>query len=205
MTEKHAGLPVSGYREQPQLTIDVVNRNKANEERQLRLLEIDAKAGDCDGRWLAIAKTHLEQAFMAWNRAIFKPGRAELPEDAKIENGPGADVVEAARRCHEANRAICATFGHAAQKPWEEAEPWQRESAIKGVLFALANPDASPEQQHEAWAADKRANGWRYGETKDAEAKTHPCLVPYAELPADQRVKDGVFRAIVSTMTARAA
>ncbi len=31
-----------------------------------------------DQRWLAIGRAHLEQAFMAINRAIFKPGRVEL-------------------------------------------------------------------------------------------------------------------------------
>lgn len=80
----HAGLPVAGYKPQSNLKVDLVNRNKAHEERQLRLMEIDKEAGDVDGRWMALAKTHLEQAFMAWNRAIFQPGRVELPEDTPI-------------------------------------------------------------------------------------------------------------------------
>ena len=81
---KHKGLPVAGYQAQSDLLIDLVNRNKANEERQLRLMEIDLKAAEApvDPRWMAIAKTHLEQAFMAWNRAIFQPRRIGLPEDA---------------------------------------------------------------------------------------------------------------------------
>jgi hypothetical protein len=48
--------------------------------------------------------------------------------------------------------------------------------------------------------ADKVAAGWHYGEVKDAEAKTHPCMVAYEELPFEQRVKDHVFRAIVSAL-----
>lgn len=83
----HAGLPVSGYKTQSSLNVDLVNRNKANEERQLRLMEIDKEAGGVDGRWLALAKTHLEQAFMAWNRAIFQPERVTLPEDAPSAAG----------------------------------------------------------------------------------------------------------------------
>lgn len=79
------GLPVSGYKPQSDLNVDLVNRNKANEERQLRLMEIDKEAGDVDGRWLALAKTHMEQAFMAWNRAIFQPGRVSLPEDVPTQ------------------------------------------------------------------------------------------------------------------------
>lgn len=102
--------------------------------------------------------------------------------------------------CHEVNRALCEVFGDNSQKPWAEAEEWQRESAIKGVQFALDNPTAPPSAQHEAWLTDKERAGWRYGEVKDAEAKTHPCMVPYADLPADQRLKDVLFKDIVNTL-----
>ena len=111
------------------------------------------------------------------------------------------DVLSIAKVCHEANRAICEAAGDHSQKPWADAEPWQRESALVGVLFARDNPDAPASAQHDAWMADKIADGWVYGETKDAEAKTHPCIVPYDDLPFDQRVKDHVFRAIVTVLS----
>jgi hypothetical protein len=57
-----------------------VNTNKEAEERLLRVL--DAMQGDwSDMRWVAIARTHFEQGFMALNRAIFRPVRIKLPED----------------------------------------------------------------------------------------------------------------------------
>ncbi len=105
-------------------------------------------------------------------------------------------VVTVARICHEANRAICEAFGDESQLPWDDAAEWQRESAIRVVLFARDNPQATPADQHEAWYAHKRADGWVFGPVKDAVAKTHPCLVPYDRLPPEQRVKDHVFRAI---------
>jgi len=110
-------------------------------------------------------------------------------------------IQEIARVCHEANKAICEAFGDVSQKPWNAAEQWQRDSAIKGVLFAFENPQATPADQHEAWAKDKLADGWVHGPVKDVEARTHPCLVPYADLPPEQRVKDMVFRAIVRALT----
>ena len=110
------------------------------------------------------------------------------------------NATEIAMVCHEANRAYCFTIGDNSQKPWDEAEEWQKESAIKGVEFALANPLANPIDQHESWYQEKLAAGWKYGPTKDPEQKTHPCMVTYAELPEEQRKKDALFQAIVNAL-----
>ena len=45
------------------------------------------------------------------------------------------------------------------------------------------------------------ADGWVYGAEKNAELKTHPCLVPYGDLPVEQRVKDELFTAIVKAVS----
>ena len=104
--------------------------------------------------------------------------------------------------CHETNRAYCEAMGDLSQKPWSEAEQWQKSSAEAGVQFAMQNPDASVDAQHNAWCADKLAAGWKYGPVKDADKREHPCLVAYAELPVAQRRKDLLFRAVVWAMTA---
>lgn len=80
MTE-HNPLPVSGYTSQAAEKVELVNANKVLEERVLRRLDDLAKRLDVDPRWLAVGKTHLELAFMAVNRAIFKPVRVDLPTD----------------------------------------------------------------------------------------------------------------------------
>jgi hypothetical protein len=103
--------------------------------------------------------------------------------------------------CHEANRAYCRTVGDTSQLPWNEAPDWQKESAVKGVKFALENPNAAPSDSHESWLAEKRATGWKYGPVKDAEKKEHPCFVPYEELPVDQRRKDRLFLAVVRALS----
>jgi RyR domain len=110
------------------------------------------------------------------------------------------DPAEIARVCHEANRALQHVNGEPDPSPaWDDAPEWQRESAAEGVEKAQAG--ATPEQLHESWCQFKLADGWRHGETKDAGAKTHPCLVPYAELPEGQRRKDALFHAIVEAMS----
>lgn len=105
-----------------------------------------------------------------------------------------------ARACHEANKVWCERNNDFSQKHWIDAEDWQRESAVKGVEFRLNNPDAGEDAQHNAWMADKVKDGWVYGETKDAAVKTHPCIVPFHELPEFQQKKDKLFCAIVDAL-----
>ena len=78
---KHDGLPVAGYQPQSQENVALVNANKALEERALRQLDAMSDATRFDLRWVAIARTAIEQGFMAMNRAVFKPARIKLPED----------------------------------------------------------------------------------------------------------------------------
>lgn len=114
---------------------------------------------------------------------------------------PLLEPAEIARIAHELNRAYCLALGDLSQLPWDEAPEWQRESVLAGVMLHLSNPDAGPEASHEAWKAHQLAKGWQYGPAKDVEAKTHPCLVPFAELPVEQQAKDFLFRAIVHALS----
>jgi hypothetical protein len=75
------GLPVAGYTAQTDERVALVNANKRLEECVLRALDLVQANPDFDQRWLAIARTNIEQGFMAFNRAIFLPERVKLPED----------------------------------------------------------------------------------------------------------------------------
>jgi len=58
-------------------------------------------------------------------------------------------------------------------------------------------------REHERWMAEKQRTGWRHGAVKDANAKMHPCLVPYAELPEPEKEKDrNTVRAIPKFLAA---
>lgn len=111
-------------------------------------------------------------------------------EDEKREDR----LVEAiAVACHQQNRAWCLSIGDDSQPLWLDAPKWQTDSAIDGVRKALKNP--SPSASHESWLAHKTAAGWVYGEKKDPDASppTHPCMVPYDQLPPEQKRKDHLF------------
>lgn len=133
----------------------------------------------------------------------YLPAIAPQPVAAPSVEAPGThtDDEHIARVCHEVNRAYCASIGDNSQPAWADAPEWQRESAINGVKFTIANPDALPSASHDSWSAEKVAAGWVYGPVKDPEAKQHPCLVPYDELPVEQRTKDYLFQAVVRSLT----
>jgi len=105
-------------------------------------------------------------------------------------------LIEAcARAAHETNRAYCLALGDTSHAPWDIAPEWQRESCRNGVRGALDGN--TPKQSHESWTREKLAAGWAWGPAKDPEGKRHPCLVPYDDLPPEQRAKDAIFVGVV--------
>lgn len=81
--------------------------------------------------------------------------------------------------------------------PWSEREEAFREQFLK-VIERQCGPQRSrsPEELHGSWMQAYFAMGWAYGEVYNREAKTHPDLVPYADLGQLERDKDAVFVAL---------
>ena len=50
--------------------------------------------------------------------------------------------------------------------------------------------------------ASRIAEGWVWGPVKDFDKKTHPCLIPYSELPLEQQRKDAIFQGVVRGVAA---
>ncbi|MEI7510111.1 MAG: RyR domain-containing protein, partial [Flavobacterium sp.] len=117
-------------------------------------------------------------------------GMSELLEQTHF---PISHEEAIARVCHATNKSWCEMNGDFTQKDWNDAEDWQKQSAIKGVEFRLNNPDAGHDAQHNSWMAEKLQQGWVYGEVKNAEKKTHPCIVSFEKLPLFQQKKDALF------------
>jgi hypothetical protein len=109
-------------------------------------------------------------------------------------------LYEIARVAHEINRAYCLALGDDSQVAWELSPSWQVESAINGVIFHLENPNAGPDASHNNWMKEKLENGWRLGHVKDENEKTHPCILPFEDLPKEQQAKDHLFRQVVHSL-----
>ncbi len=111
-------------------------------------------------------------------------------------------TIEIAHCVHEANRALQIeqadpTIPVSAR--WEDLDQETKDSAVDGVHAVQAG--ATPEQSHENWSQFKIAHGWTRGPVKDEVKKEHPLLVPYADLPESQQIKDSLFGAIVKALS----
>lgn len=81
--------------------------------------------------------------------------------------------------------------------PWaERKEPFRVQ--FLAVVARQCGPGrfSSPEELHESWEQEYLAMGWTYLDRYDAEKRTHPDLVPYAQLGQLEQDKDEVFIAL---------
>ena len=131
----------------------------------------------------------------------------ELPENKESTKEmfltyPMAQVIAIAHVCHDTNRDYCISIGDDSQVPFAEAPENIQQSIISGVKLVLQNPEITAEQSHQKWVDYKNSEGWKSGAVKDYEAKTHPNLVPFDELPEAEQHKDELFiKTVLESMT----
>lgn len=106
-------------------------------------------------------------------------------------------VEDVAKVIHAANREVQKLTGEAVNEEWDNSPQWMKDSTILGIEGVYEGN--TPEKSHQSWCKTRVADGWVYGTVKDMELKTHPCLVPYNELPTLQKIKDSLFGNIANT------
>ena len=50
--------------------------------------------------------------------------------------------------------------------------------------------EAMAKNVHEIWAQTRIAQGWQYGPERNDAEKRHPMLIPYEDLPEEEKVYD---------------
>jgi len=78
--------------------------------------------------------------------------------------------------------------------PWMVREFEFREQFLT-VINKQCGPDrsTSPKELHENWVEAYVKTGWRFGLEHDFVKRTHPDMVPYADLGQLEQDKDSVF------------
>ncbi len=59
---------------------------------------------------------------------------------------------------------------------------------LSGEIVELS--EAIAKNVHEVWAASRMSEGWKHGDERNDTLKTHPCLIPYEELPEEEKDYD---------------
>jgi len=83
-------------------------------------------------------------------------------------------------------------------------ELWpERDEAFRSQFVAYvdglcqADELPTPEAAHDSWWRAYEEMGWTYGPERSVEHKTHPDMVPFADLEQREQDKDAVFLALV--------
>lgn len=110
-----------------------------------------------------------------------------------------SEIEACAHGAHEVNRAYSKHLGDNSNYPWEVTSEPDKRVARQAVIGIITN-DHNAQQSHEAWVSARRADGWTKGAIKSYEKKTHPCLVPFDELPSEFQIKDELFVTAVKSI-----
>ncbi len=96
---------------------------------------------------------------------------------------------------YEAARLQAAAIGAPViPEPWTEREPAFRTQMLDVIeMMCGPNHKDSPEELHDDWVRAYEQMGWTYGPTRDPMTRTHPDMVPYADLGHAEQIKDQVF------------
>jgi uncharacterized protein (DUF433 family) len=98
---------------------------------------------------------------------------------------------------HNAN-AVMKKINGEKHEELADMEPARRAGIKAAIKYALEN-DTTPEQSHINWLAAQEALGYKYGVEIDRVNLLHPCMVPYEQLPAAQKLKDDMFMSIINS------
>lgn len=100
-----------------------------------------------------------------------------------------------AKTVHAANNVL-KKMNKEKEEAWEDMSD-DRKIRMMDAIDLVLTQDTTPKQMHDVWLKNMKEMGYKYGTKIDHDKKLHPCLVSYAKLPAIQKSKDDMFRAII--------
>jgi voltage-gated potassium channel Kch len=150
-----------------------------------------------------------------------------LDNSCTVELVRGGSYETIAEAIHKHYLEIQSAARGQADKPWQDLQESFRESsrdqarhiAVKlGVIgckieplsdlgaasfrFSVPEVEALAAMEHDRWAAHKKADGWKKGDQRDDDKKLNPWLVPWNELPEEQKKVDRDFVLAIPSLLA---
>lgn len=81
---------------------------------------------------------------------------------------------------------------------WEKRDVKFRKQFVKIIdTYLSLKKLPTPSEAHNSWMQSYFEMGWKYGKIRDVNKKIHPDLLPFEELPKDEKDKDAIFLVFV--------
>ena len=106
--------------------------------------------------------------------------RIPAASQVRLPDGRRTDRQERAQECHRKETNM--------KQPYIPQPIDVSRIELPAALAPLT--EALARNVHEVWAAPRIAQGWRFGPERNDARKEHPCLIPYEELPEEERTYD---------------
>ncbi len=137
---------------------------------------------------------------------VFHEAYVESADDNKTAK---TDWVNLSEDMKQANRSLVVHIPAKLHSMGIDIEPWLRKinrihsknkihfPNITGLSDNTERVEPLAILEHERWMAERRLNGWIFGQSRDNQRRVHPDLVPYAQLSEDSKKYD---RTMVMTL-----
>ena len=81
---------------------------------------------------------------------------------------------------------------------------WRAADLVFGEVGGVDEVEAMARMEHDLWCQELLVDGWRKGSEKSKVQKIHPALVPWDDLPEDEKAKNKIFIRDLPKVLARA-
>jgi hypothetical protein len=118
-----------------------------------------------------------------------------MPNSMKTIEQQAHDMLQRAIFVYEAARMEAVLSGRRIIPEHWGARHWRFRARLVEVVDKQCFGDKfeSAEAAHNSWWRMYESLGWVYGPERDPNKKTHPDMIPFSELPKDERDKDEIF------------
>ena len=102
-------------------------------------------------------------------------------------------LLDIAQECHAKNNELMMMNGEEQRGSWGTLDRHTKFITLKSVIKALENPNLTAKEMHDEWMNNKIEDGWKFGDVKDAELKTHPLIIDFELMNDVDKMKDQNF------------